>query len=309
MQTYKCPFCKFLFTEADKEWDAAIALAKCPECLEPLRDFPVPLKPHKEKSLVQQRYEAVIGDNNRIYYMTKFERFDQRGEGLQPSWNWAAYFGAGWWMVYRKMYGWSLVLFGIEILSGFLRVAIEISNSLIEVGLVLLIVFLLNIPVVIFADSLYHRSVKKKIATAQQSIKDEAQLLEFLRYKGGVNTWIIWVGISVPVVGIIAAIGMAAYSDFLWQGRGLFLATLCLALLVLVVAFVGISVKKRKMAQGKTDMLEERLYAQIAQELDTNTVDRALWTKAYAEVGGDEKQTRVLYIKQRFARLRDIKDA
>lgn len=301
MQTYKCPFCKFLFTEADKEWDAAIALAKCPECLEPLLDFPVPMKPHKEKSLVQQRYEAVIGDNNRIYYMTKFERFDQRGEGLQPSWNWAAYFGAGWWMVYRKMYGWSLVLFGISILNIVLGAAIRIVNNLSEVGLGLLILFSLNIPVVIFADSLYHRCVKRKIATAQQSIKDEAQLLEFLRYKGGVNAWIIWVGISVPVVGIIAAI-IAAYG-------GLFLATLCLVLLVLVVAFVGISVEKRKMAQGKTDMLEERGYAQIAQELDTNMVDKALWTKAYAQAGGDEKQTRVFYIKARFARLRDIKDA
>lgn len=32
-------------------------------------------------------------------------------------------------------------------------------------------------------------------------------------------------------------------------------------------------------------------------------VDKGLWTKAYAQAGGDEKQTRVLYIKARFARL------
>ncbi|MGE0469894.1 MAG: hypothetical protein AB7L09_11140 [Nitrospira sp.] len=63
-----------------------------------------------------------------------------------------------------------------------------------------------------------------------------------------------------------------------------------------------------KPSQNTAEAHEDRLYAQIAQELDTNTVDKALWTKAYAQAGGDEKQTRVLYIKARFARLRDIKD-
>ena len=54
---------------------------------------------------------------------------------------------------------------------------------------------------------------------------------------------------------------------------------------------------------------EERLYEQIAQELDTNTVDKGLWTKAYAQTGGDDQQTRILYIKARFARLLAIEDA
>ena len=64
-----------------------------------------------------------------------------------------------------------------------------------------------------------------------------------------------------------------------------------------------------KPSQNAAEVHEDRIYAQIAQELDTNTVDKALWTKAYAQAGGDEKQTRVLYIKARFARLREIKDA
>lgn len=61
--------------------------------------------------------------------------------------------------------------------------------------------------------------------------------------------------------------------------------------------------------QNTAEAHEDRLYAQIAQELDTNTVDKALWTKVYAQAGGDEKQTRVLYIKARFARLSEIEDA
>ena len=49
--------------------------------------------------------------------------------------------------------------------------------------------------------------------------------------------------------------------------------------------------------------LEDLLYAQIAQELDTNTVDKGLWTKIYAQAGGDDRQTRVCYIQARFTRL------
>lgn len=64
-----------------------------------------------------------------------------------------------------------------------------------------------------------------------------------------------------------------------------------------------------KPSQDTTEAYEDRLYAQIAKELDTDTVDKAIWTKVYAQAGGDEKQTRVLYIKARYARLRDIKDA
>lgn len=56
-------------------------------------------------------------------------------------------------------------------------------------------------------------------------------------------------------------------------------------------------------SQKTTEAHEELLYAQIAQELDTNTVDKGLWTKMYVQAGGDDQQTRVLYIQARFARL------
>jgi len=62
-------------------------------------------------------------------------------------------------------------------------------------------------------------------------------------------------------------------------------------------------------SQNITSVHEDRLYEQIAQELGANTVDKAIWTKAYAQAGGDDKQTRVLYIKARFARLLAIEDA
>lgn len=55
--------------------------------------------------------------------------------------------------------------------------------------------------------------------------------------------------------------------------------------------------------------IEDRLYEQIAQEIEANTVDKATWTKAFAQSGGDDKQTRVLYIKARFDRLMAAENA
>ncbi len=56
-------------------------------------------------------------------------------------------------------------------------------------------------------------------------------------------------------------------------------------------------------SQQSIDEIEDRLYAQIAHEVETNTVDKGIWTKAFAQTGGDEKQTHVIYIKTRFERL------
>ncbi|MBI2225502.1 MAG: hypothetical protein HYU44_11265 [Betaproteobacteria bacterium] len=48
---------------------------------------------------------------------------------------------------------------------------------------------------------------------------------------------------------------------------------------------------------------DERIYAEIAGELETGGIDKGLWTRLYAECDGDEKRTKVLYIRQRAERL------
>lgn len=56
-------------------------------------------------------------------------------------------------------------------------------------------------------------------------------------------------------------------------------------------------------------IVEARLYEQIAQELEANTVDKGVWTKAYAQAEGDDKQTRAFYIKARLSRLLALENA
>ena len=61
---------------------------------------------------------------------------------------------------------------------------------------------------------------------------------------------------------------------------------------------VGITSQNQQMND-----LEYRAYEQVGQELETNNVDRAIWTKAFTLADGDDKQTRVLYIKDRVQKL------
>jgi hypothetical protein len=48
---------------------------------------------------------------------------------------------------------------------------------------------------------------------------------------------------------------------------------------------------------------EERFYAEVANELETGGIDKGLWTRLFAECDGDERRTKVIYIRQRVERL------
>jgi len=146
---------------------------------------------------MQNLYEAILGEKNRIYYLTKFESFDQQGPGLKASWNWPALLAGGVWALYRKMYGWFFAFWGVAFLS-------NIFEKAGSPGLSAIIFLVPWIAFPIYADSLYHNSIKKKIAVAQLSVKEEPKLLEYIRYKGGVHTWVIWVFGGLPVIGFLA---------------------------------------------------------------------------------------------------------
>jgi len=148
---------------------------------------------------MQSLYEAILGEKNCIHYLTKFEQFDQQGPGLKASWNWAAFLVGGVWGLYRKMYGWFFAFWGIATISGIFEAAGSPGWSA-------LVFFAPWIAFTIFSNSLYHESIKKKIAVAQLMVEDESKLIEYLRYKGGVHTWVIWVSVSLPVIGILMGI-------------------------------------------------------------------------------------------------------
>jgi hypothetical protein len=57
--------------------------------------------------------------------------------------------------------------------------------------------------------------------------------------------------------------------------------------------------KERKLMQAGGD----KFYDEVARELQEKTLVAGLWTKAYAEMGGDDAKARALYIKYRVSQL------
>ena len=52
-----------------------------------------------------------------------------------------------------------------------------------------------------------------------------------------------------------------------------------------------------------SDTFQASVYAAIAKELESGETDKGLWIRLFAEANGDEKMTKVAYIKQRAAKL------
>ena len=61
-------------------------------------------------------------------------------------------------------------------------------------------------------------------------------------------------------------------------------------------------------APSQDEMLsDDVLYEQIGVELESNDVDKAVWTRAFAMAGGDDQKTRVNYINLRFGKLKELR--
>jgi len=54
MRKYKCHNCSFTFSDAEKNWDAAVDSGRCPKCREELHNFPVPIQ--KAGPITKQPY-------------------------------------------------------------------------------------------------------------------------------------------------------------------------------------------------------------------------------------------------------------
>lgn len=146
-----------------------------------------------------QYYDAILGERNRIYYKNKFDKFDETESGLNASWNWPAFFFSALWSLYRKMYGWFFVFWGITMVSNMLD-----NSGSPELSAIVLIVP--TILFAIFANSLYHKKITKIIEKAKNEISDENKLVEYLKYKGGVNIWAPLILVIIPIVGILLAV-------------------------------------------------------------------------------------------------------
>jgi hypothetical protein len=138
-------------------------------------------------------YKAAIGDKNQNYYLSRFQKFDEQDSGAQVSWNWAAFLIPSYWWLYRKMYGWWILL-----AAGF---ALSITKPECRI-----LYSLLATVSAVFSNSLYHRHIKATIAGAKSKQLEGEQLLEYLSQKNGVNQWVYEIAIATPILIVIIVI-------------------------------------------------------------------------------------------------------
>lgn len=166
---------------------------------------------------------AAIGPNPHAY----LESFLAREQGLKGSigWHWPAFFATFCWMLYRKMYGLACGYFLLALILGYVvaPVLLGIGGAGGSIAGLLIYAGLFILPA-LYAGALYHRQCRKNIAFAQRFQPDLQRQLEQIQRNGGTSAAgyvvpIVLAGGGVPVIGILAAIAIPAYQDYLTRSR------------------------------------------------------------------------------------------
>jgi len=131
---------------------------------------------------------AYVGPKE-ISYRSRFDRFTREGAArFEFSWNWPAFFAGAWWYLYRKMYWWAILDFGVSVLLGW----------------TVFVPFLWAAARAVTGDYLYFRWAEWKIREARPRFSGgppagDASHLARLAREGGVHAWVPW----IAVVGIL----------------------------------------------------------------------------------------------------------
>lgn len=165
-------------------------------------------------------FMAVIGPKKQDYYMRHFQRFDHNGKaGI--SWHWPALFVTFYWLLYRKMWLNALIYFlapyMILMLIGIIgALSGNAAGEVMGIGYLLFMAGVFILPP-LYANALYYRHCKNKIAEAKASPGGLQRKLGELTAKGGTSSVVIIIIIAlifISIIGILAAIAIPAYQDY-----------------------------------------------------------------------------------------------
>ena len=171
-------------------------------------------------------YSAALSGRRQDYYLRHFRRIDA-GKALGLSWNWAAMFFTFSWLRYRRMYAFSwayffvstpVLFFMLLLFQADICAAALTGNRFTpqQVFLILLLLGYLLPP--LFANRLYFRFVKKKIAAAQGRETDENALGQLLHKSASTAGY---GGSAMLMVGVVIVIAVAvpSYADYTTRAK------------------------------------------------------------------------------------------
>jgi Tfp pilus assembly protein PilE len=152
----------------------------------------------------EEAREAVIGNNNTLYYLT---RFDHLAHGEGGGWNWPAFFITWYWMLYRKMWVPALIYFFAPYVMGMLIGGIMAASPTFGsvVALAWFVAWLIGPG--LLANGWYFKHCQAKIREVRARGGSKEQMLARLESAGGTSSVLV---IILAIFGIIAGIGILA---------------------------------------------------------------------------------------------------
>ena len=140
---------------------------------------------------------ALFVGKNADTYLPKFQKFRQGGESsFAVTWNWPAFLFTFWWLIYRKMYVWALLI----LLTAWIPCA----------GFFLMIGFGMS------ANYLYYNHARKKLLALRTAATSEVDRGAAIGRAGGVNNVAIVIVplVIIAIVGILAAIAIPQFAGY-----------------------------------------------------------------------------------------------
>ena len=82
-------------------------------------------------------------------------------------------------------------------------------------------------------------------------------------------------------------------------------SVVAVAIFALIGGGISLLFKQKTLVEISSNAGDEKFYEEVARELQEKPMVPGLWTKAFAEMGGDDAKARALYIKYRVLQLEE----
>lgn len=170
-------------------------------------------------------YEAFVGDKNQHYYIEKFLQFDRDGK-TSLSWHWPAFFVTFYWLLYRKMwlnaFLYMISPYVVAIILTIITVALgTVGAAIAGLGYFIFLLALFILPP-LYANTWYYKQAKQKIADTAVFANNPQKRFGILAGRGGTSGIIIiliMVFGLISLIGILAAISIPAYQDYVTKSK------------------------------------------------------------------------------------------
>jgi len=132
----------------------------------------------------------------RLWYQMSFSKFNINGvDAMKWNWSWWGFFGGFLFLLYRKQYLASLIVFITSMTLGMIPF----------VGLIIAIL------VGGYGTYFIYKGYKNKLAEIESNIEDESTRVQTMAQIGGYHQWVVWLYflfIGIIIFGVIAAVAI-----------------------------------------------------------------------------------------------------